>query len=300
MIKRIFQKLFSFNQEFLSKDNFKKVAFNFGEDLKNASRTKKSIDNLALFASYSLSPDRKSSGKPIKTLSKTMVLFFAQDDFYDNKKISYDRKKQVYDISAKIIRSDNDKRIRTIKGLPIFLHYWIDIRNDIKDSPKSLISIWQSEAIEMNTAMLEESRMNKQINYEEYMQIATRSIGAEFLWVTYFVIRKVPFKTILSLDRVFKEGAIIARLSNDLASYYRKKNKINALSITAKNHSDPVQYIKRQINLHFKDLEKEFNKVDLKKSELWIKPVITRSLMFLINFYERGDFDSFNLKKQVS
>ena len=261
----------------------------------NNGRTKKSIGNIAFFTwNY----NKKKIDKTFKITFLASVLLSLQDDILDNKKISLATKDNLCSNVFKLISNKRvDLNINTNDQINEVMKLW---RRTIKETKtyKNNYDVWQKVAQKTCTAMIKESqRSTKPITFKKYMVTATESIGAKFLWTTYFISKKVSTKTLLSLDKAFKEGAVVARLSNDLASYYRKKNKINAVTIIANKNSQPVQHTKKLMQIHMKKLEKELCNLKLKKSEVWIKEVIQHSVLFLVDFYEHGDFDKFNWKK---
>ena len=142
----------------------------------------------------------------------------------------------------------------------------------------------------MNKAMIEECNYNKSknqmISFEEYKERGSFSIGAIFIWTTYFILKKTPVNVLKKIKPVFLSGALIARLSNDILSYRKKKNKINAVNII-KGKKNPEKYILELIKKEKKVLDKNLKKLKIEK---WIKQTISRACEFLIEFYKKSDF----------
>lgn len=258
-------------------------------------RTKKSINNIAFFVwTY----NQEKMDKSFKIAFIASILLSAQDDILDNKSINQKEKNNLFSTVYQLILNNRWKSHNNIhKRFVAMVELWKQTIKKIKNNKNNFV-IWQIVAKNMHVAITEEAQKSKKnISFKNYMLIATESIGAKFIWTTYFISKKISTKTLLKLEKAFEHGAIVSRLSNDLASYYHKKNKINAITIIAQKNHEPVKYIKNLIRIHLKNLENELGNLQLKKSESWIKPVIWCSTIFLVNFYEHGDFDRLDWKK---
>ncbi len=278
-----------FNKEYLNyyKKQVEKFQKRFPNITNRNRRTGKSLKNICFFIwNYT----NRQKGKAFDLVFAASVLLSAQDDFLDNSRIDYQNKEKLYSICKDLLNGKNYNlaKIDTAQ-LRELISLWKIIIKKIKNScSQELYLYWKNTAEQMNEAMRKEVYLSKKqtVTFDSYMEKAIYSIGAIFIWTTYLAIKKVSISTLEKLEPVFLKGATIARFSNDISSYRKNKNKINAVSIT-KNQKNPEKYILNLIKKEKQKLNKSLNKL---KIETWIKEVIQSSISFLIEFYKKSDF----------
>jgi len=249
-------------------------------------RTGKALKNICFFIWYCT---KTTKNDPPNVIFKTLVLFFAQDDFCDNPQISYLTKQEFYSICDNLLEKKRYKVPNTYTlQFKEIIKLWREIVKEIGNFSPQLYSYWKKTAQQMNNAMRkEEYKPHGQIvPFDEYMRSAIYSIGAIFIWTTYFIIKKVPIEILKTLEPALLNGATIVRLSNDLASYRENKNKVNAVNIV-RDKKNPEKYISELIEKESQKLDEDLRKLNV---ENWIKQTIQRSTKFLIEFYKNTDF----------
>ncbi len=258
-----------------------KIKRTYPEITRPGRRTGKVLKNICFFIWYS------TEGKMDEIFSsifKVVMLLWAQDDFYDNPRISHESK-QAFHANCKNLFSG--KRIKIIKypeQTKELLSLWREIIGIMQNYRPRVFSYWQETAEQMNNAMNHEEYQseNCKISFNNYMQSAIYSVGAIFIWTTYFILKKVPLGRIKALEDILWRGALISRLSNDIASHAGSKNKINAVSVTHRMIRSSRGLILTLMKKEKKKLNNNLNKL---QTEIWIKKVLRRSVEFLIKFY---------------
>lgn len=248
-------------------------------------RTGRSLKNICFFTwSYA----KEEDDEIINLLLKSSVLLSAQDDFYDNPKISDDKKREFYNVCENIIKERQYKATNKIRQFKELILLWEEVIRETNKAPFHLYSYWQKKAINMNQAMVVENQILREKNttFNEYMNVSVNSVGIMFIWATYLLKKNISKTELRKINPTLFIGAKVTRLSNDLASYRRTKKELNAVTIINKKY--PIKYI---IKLNKKEQNK-FNK-DLSKITIdnHIKQTIKNSVNFLVNFYKISDFD---------
>ena len=121
------------------------------------------------------------------------------------------------------------------------------------------------------------------LTFDEYLKVATDSVGIMFVWASYFVVRNISDQTLQAADSVLVLGAQVARLSNDIASHRKKKKEINAVTLLGSRQQAVDLMKQKQAEFH--------EKLAALALETGIKQVIKNSVDFLVSFYQVADFD---------
>lgn len=248
-------------------------------------RTGKALKNICFFIWHYA---KDESDEIIDLLLRVSVLISAQDDFYDNLQVGDKQKIDFYSSSEKIIegrRMTNHKSKQCIELLKL----WKEIASEVAVAPHYLYSYWQKKATELNKAMIIENNIlrQKDITFHDYMENSVYSIGMMFLWASYLAKKDISRVIIGKIDPTLFIGAKIARLSNDVASYRRKKNKINAITTVA-NEKNPRLYILKLIEKEHNEFNEALSSLQVENT---IKDVFKESINFLASFYKKSDFD---------
>lgn len=192
-------------------------------------RTARALRNICFFVwCYTRHDDKQL----IPAMFNASVLLSAQDDYYDNPRISIRHKEAFratanHGISTGAFRSVPGKTRQTRELLSL----WSAVVQSIQSASPLVVSYWKEKACALNDAMATENRIARQtdLGFHEYMRTAVHSIGMIFVWSTYLAHKGVPVSTLREIDPALLVGARIARLSNDIASYRQRKNKMNAV-----------------------------------------------------------------------
>ncbi|MCK4781354.1 hypothetical protein KAS79_00295 [Candidatus Parcubacteria bacterium] len=286
-----------FDKEYLN--YYKKQVVEFQKkypDITNKNRrTGKSLKNICFFIWHYTDGEK---GKVFDLLFDTSVLLSAQDDFLDNPQIDYQNKEKFHSVCKDLLNGKNCNltKIDTAQ-LQELISLWKTIIKKIKNSSsRGVYLYWKKTAEQMNEAMKKEVYLskNQRVAFDDYIKKAVYSIGAIFIWTTYLIIKKAPISTLEKLKPIFLRGAIIARFSNDICSYRKNKNKINAVNIIM-NKKNSEKYILGLIRKEKQKLNKDLEGLQIEK---WIKQAIQRSTDFLIEFYKNSDFTKTFSKKE--
>jgi hypothetical protein len=249
-------------------------------------RTGKALKNICFFI-WNYAKDESS--EVVDLLFKSSVLLSAQDDFCDSLNIADSVKNKFYTTCERTINGETVDLSDESQQFVELVKLWEEINQEVRKSPPYLYEHWKKESIKLNVAMMEEGQIlrKKEISLDDYIKVAVNSIGITFIWANYFTKKDISEEELEEIKPVLALGARVVRLSNDIASYRRKKNKINVVTII-KGVKSPQKYI---LNL----MEKEHNKFnkDLLKTEIGneLKQVIKKSVDFLESFYRTSDFD---------
>lgn len=250
-------------------------------------RTGRALRNICFFVwFYTRTGDREF----IPTMLNASVLLSAQDDFYDNPRIPSVQKEAFCSAINHSIRTcafhsatDNSRQVRELTSL------WSVVARPIQRASPPVHRYWNEKACQLNEAMTAENRAIRRagISFDEYMQTAVHSIGMAFVWSTYLVHKNVPISTIRDMHAILLQGARIARLSNDIASYRQGKNKRNAVILLGGGGSAE----RRIIQLMAQESRMFQKYLDALGVAPGVKRVMLRSTEFLKAFYQRSDFD---------
>lgn len=250
-------------------------------------RTARALRNICFFVWWYTGA---GESQLIPVLFNASVLLSAQDDYYDNPRIRSSQKETFRAATNHAIRTGSFQsvpgRSRQTREL---MSLWSDVARSIRAAPPSLQSYWQEKACQLNDAMARENRAARRtdLGIDEYMHTAIHSIGIVFVWATYLVHKGVPLKTLRDMDPALLLGAEIVRLSNDIASYRRRKNKRNAVTMLGGERAAERSVI--QLITERSDLFRE--RIDELPVGPDVKRVMLRSTSFLTEFYQRSDFD---------
>lgn len=250
-------------------------------------RTARALRNICFFV-WSYTGDGDSRLIPV--LFNASVLLSAQDDYYDNPRIRSSQKETFHAATNHAIRTGSFQSVPgSSRQTRELMSLWSDVARSIRAAPPSLQSYWKEKACQLNDAMARESRAARRtdLGIDEYMHTAIHSIGMVFVWATYFVHKGVPLKTLRDMGPALLLGAEIVRLSNDIASYRRRKNKKNAVTMLGGERAAERRVI--QLITERSDLFRE--RIDELPVGQDVKRVMLCSTSFLTEFYQRSDFD---------
>ncbi len=249
-------------------------------------RTGRALKNICFFIWYYA---KEEDNAMIDLLLKASVLLVAQDDFYDSLNISNGKKKEFYSVCVNVIKGGKYNLDNETQQFMELVNLWKEINQEVKNASSYLYAYWKNKSLELNDAMLRENDIirQKNVTFNEYIKVSTNSVGIIFIWATYFTKKNISNVELKKIDPTLFIGAEISRLSNDIASYRRKKNRINAISVV-KNNKSPKKYI---LNLIKKEHIKFNNSLSKVKIENEVKQVIKKSVDFLEMFYKTSDFD---------
>ena len=258
----------------------------YPEITKQGRRTGRALTNICFFV-WCCSHDRDRNLIP--TLFRAAALLSAQDDYYDNPRISAAQKESFCRATNQALRTNfvqpafgRSLQLRELTSL------WSDVAESIPRSAPQVRSYWIEKACELNDAMAAENRAVRRatITYEGYMGTAIHSIGMVFVWATYLAHKNLPVTTLRRMDPVLLHGATIVRLSNDLASYRQRKNKENAVTLVG--GPSPRVRILRLVVQESRAFRKCVMALDVEPD---VRAMLLRSTAFLREFYQRSDFD---------
>ena len=258
----------------------------YPEITKQGRRTGRALRNICFFVWCCARNDDRNL---IPTLFRAAVLLSAQDDFYDNPRISAAQKESFCTATNDALRSNSVQpalaRSRQLRELTAL---WSDIAETIPRSAPQVRSYWIEKACELNDAMAAENRAVRRATttYEAYMNTAIHSIGMVFIWATYLAHKHVPVTTLREMEPILLQGARIVRWSNDLASYRQHKNKDNAVALVGGN--SPAVRILRLVVQESRAFRECVEALDV---GLDVRTMLQCSTDFLREFYQRSDFD---------
>jgi hypothetical protein len=258
----------------------------YPEITKPGRRTGRTLRNVCFFVwCWARDGDREL----IPTLFRASVLLSAQDDFYDNPRISAAQKESFCTATNHALRTNSfQPAFERSLQLGELTSLWADVAETIPRSAPQVRSYWIEKACQLNDAMAAENRAVRRatITYEGYMSTAIHSIGAVFIWATYLAHKHVAVTTLREMDPVLLQGARIVRLSNDIASCRQQRNKKNAVTLVG--GSSPGFRILRLIVQESRAFRQSVEALDVGPD---VRGVLVRSSDFLREFYRRSDFD---------
>jgi len=258
----------------------------YPEIAKQGRRTGRALRNICFFVWCC---GRNDDRNLIPTLFSAAVLLSAQDDYYDNPRISAAQKESFCTAINDFLRSnavqpalEGSPQLRELATL------WSDIAGTIPRSAPQVRSYWIEKACELNDAMAAENRAVRRatLTYEGYMNTAIHSIGMVFVWATYLAHKHVPVTTLREMDPVLLQGARIVRLSNDVASCRQHRNSVNA--VTLAGGSSPNVRILRLVVLESRAFRQGVEALDVGPD---VRGLLLCTTDFLREFYQRSDFD---------
>lgn len=272
------------NTNYYSKkiDDLKKK---YPEITKQSRRTGKALKNICFFIWYYA---KEENDQIVDLLFKASVLLSAQDDFFDNPQISEDRKKEFrYALENVIEDKSHSLEIQHPQPQEL-IALWKEVVHEMKKASPQLYSHWKNKVHKLNKAMENEIYLmkKKEIDFDEYMKIATDSIGVIFILTTYLVKKSTSRSILRELEPYLLLGAHIARLSNDIASWRENKNRVNAVSII-REKKDPKKYIAGLITRAQQKLNRGLQQLKIQSE---IRQTIQRFTKFLVEFYKTSDF----------
>lgn len=259
----------------------------YPEITKRGRRTGRALRNICFIVWCAC---RHGDRKRIPTLFRAAVLLSAQDDYYDNARISAAQKDSFCAAINHALRTDSfrhdTERSAQLRDLTSL---WSYVAGTIPRSAPRVRSYWIETACQLNDAMAEENRSVRRratITYEAYMRTAIQSIGMVFIWATYLAHEHVPMTTIREMGPILLEGATVVRLSNDIASYRQTKNSENALTLVGGR--SPRARIGRLVIQRSRAFRQRVEALDVGPG---VRGVMLHSMSFLREFYQRFDFD---------
>lgn len=263
------------------------LKMSYPEITRKGRRTARALRNICFFVwCYTRYGDKQL----IPVLFKASVLLSAQDDYYDNPRIS-SRQKEAF--RAATNQSIGTGSVQWAPGTNRqtgeLISLWLDVARPIHDASPPVQTYWKEKARDLNDAMVAENRAARlgELGFDEYMRTAVHSIGMVFLWSTYLVHKGVPPGTLRDMDVALLLGAKVVRLSNDIASYRQSKNKKNAVTLLGGGRA-----AERHVNhLIAQESDRFRESIDEVLVEPDVKRVLWRSMSFLTEFYQRSDFD---------
>jgi hypothetical protein len=258
----------------------------YPEITKRGRRTGRALRNICFFVWCSCRDDDQ---KLIPTLFRAAVLLSAQDDYYDNPRISTARKESFCSAINHALRTNSfgggverTPQFRELTGL------WSYVAGTIPRRAPQVRSHWIETACQLNDAMAAENRGVRRatITYDEYMGTAVRSIGMLFFWSTYLAHEHVPMATLREMAPVLLKGSRVVRLSNDLASYRQGRKTENAVTLVGGR--TPGARILRRVAQESRAFRQCVEALDVGPH---VRGVLLNSMDFLREFYKRSDFD---------
>ena len=257
----------------------------YPEITKPGRRTGRTLRNVCFFVWCCA---RDSDRELIPTLFRASVLLSAQDDYYDNPRISAAQKESFCTATNHALRTNTvQPAFERSLQLGELTSLWSDIAGTIPRSAPQVRSHWIEKACQLNDAMAAENRALRRatITYEGYMSTAIHSIGMVFIWATYLAHKHVAVTTLREMDPVLLQGARIVRLSNDIASCRQKRNTKNAVTLVG--GSSPGFRILRLVAQDSRAFRQCVEALDVGPD---VRGVLLRSMVFLREFYQRFDF----------
>ena len=262
----------------------------YPEITKSGRRTGRALRNICFIVWCSF---REGNRELIPTLFRVAVLLSAQDDFYDNPRIATEQKESFCSATNHALRKDGgrwamgDGRWPRSPQLRDLSSLWSYVARTIPRNASQARSFWIETACQLNDAMAAENRSLRRetSSYEEYMRTAVHSIGMVFIWATYLAHEQLPLTTLREVAPVLVQGARVVRLSNDIASYRQRKNKLNALNLTRGRH--PETRIRRLVMRETRSFRQRIEALNIAPQ---VRDILLHSMDFLRDFYLRSDF----------
>lgn len=258
----------------------------YPEITKPGRRTGRTLRNVCFFVWCWAGDDDREL---IPTLFRASVLLSAQDDYYDNPRISAAQKESFCRATNHALRTNSfQPPFERSLQLGELTSLWADIAETIPRGAPQVRSYWIEKACQLNDAMAAENRAVRRatITYEGYMSTAIHSIGAVFIWATYLAHKHVAVTTLRKMDPVLLQGARIVRLSNDLASYRQQRKRKGAVTLVG--GSNPEARISRLVVQESSAFRQCVEALDVGPN---VRGVLLRSMDFSREFYQRSDFD---------
>ena len=236
---------------------------------------------------------REGDRKLIPTLFRVAVLLSAQDDYYDNPRIATEQKESFCSEINDVLRTSSpiahrpSPIVRRSRQLRDLSSLWSYVARTIPRGTTERRSFWMETACQLNDAMAAENRSLRRdtISYEEYMRTAVHSIGMIFIWATYLAHEQLPLAALRGCAPVLLQGARVVRLSNDMASYRQRKNKLNALNLMG--GGDPEARTRRLVMRESRAFRQRVEALNVGPH---VRGVLLHSMNFLRDFYLRSDF----------
>ncbi len=264
----------------------KDIKSKYPETLKKNKRTEKALKNICFFI-WMWTKEEKN--ETVDLTLKASILLSAQDNFFDNSRISNHQKREFCSTCKSVIQGDKYEIIDTNLQFKELIMFWEEITEEAEKAPPYLYSYWQEKAQKLSEAMEEENHILKRRKapLDEYMKMAIESSGIMFVWATYFTRKNISKKALLEIKPILPIGAKIVRLSNDLVGYRKNKDAINAVNIIAGYEKFPMRHVLNIIKKDLKEFDKRLKKIKIKDNT---KKNIQSSLNFLVAFYRVSDF----------
>jgi hypothetical protein len=259
---------------------------NYPEITKPGRRTGRALRNICFFVWCCCRDDER---RLIPTLFCSAVLLSAQDDYYDNPRISAARKDSLCSAINQALRTDSFGRdVEPSLQCRDLIALWSHVAGTIPRGATAVRSLWIETACQLNDAMAAENRALRRatITYEDYMRTAIQSIGMVFIWTTYLAHEHVPMIALRDMAPVLAQGARVVRWSNDIASCRQRRNKVNA--VTLLGGGSPSFRILRLVVQEAQAFRQSVEALDVAPR---IRGVLLHSMDFLREFYQRTDFD---------
>ena len=225
----------------------------------------------------------------IPTLFRAAVLLWAQDDYYDNPRISAAEKDSFCAATNHALRTNSFPHAPELSvQLGELTSLWADVAETIPRSAPQVRSYWIEKACRLSDAMAAENRAVRKatITYEGYMSEAIHSIGMVFIWATYLAHKGVAVTTLREMDPVLLKGATIVRLSNDMEACRQQRKTKNAVTLVG--GSSPGFRILRLIAQEGRAFRQRVEALHVPPD---VRRVLLRSMKFFQQFYQRSDFD---------
>jgi hypothetical protein len=258
----------------------------YPEVTKPGRRTGRTLRNLCFFVWCCA---REDDPALIPTLFRTAVLLWAQDDYYDNRRISAAEKDSFCTATNHALRTNSFQSVFAPSlQLGELTSLWADIADTIPRTAPEVRSYWIEKACQLNDAMAAENRAVRRATmaYDGYMSVAIHSIGMVFIWATYLTHKDVAVTALREMEPVLLQGARIVRLSNDIASYRQQKNTKNAVTLVG--GSSPRVRVLRLIVNESHAFRQSVEALDVGAD---VRRVLLRSMEFFQEFYQRSDVD---------
>lgn len=257
------------------------LASKFPKIINPHTRTGRSLENIYFFIWYSVS-SKNESQQVIEILVKNAILLSAQDNFFDNQKISRGEKEKFRNHIKSLLTEGKKSKWQYENELAneVF-NIWTYILNDLKTTFAKGFDLWCAEGFKLTESMyIEQTILRKKVPYQEYLNTSTITSGVIFIWSTYLTLKKISADRI-SIRPILEQGGRVVRIANDYLALH-KGRKLNSLE----------GWDKENLVLLLGKNEKIFyNKLNQSDLPDEVKNFFQRFIEFLVIFYLFSDFD---------
>ncbi|MBU4368497.1 class 1 isoprenoid biosynthesis enzyme [Patescibacteria group bacterium] len=253
---------------------------------KKETRTFKTSENIA-FLVWLMSENNKKFKSAHFFLAA--LLLSAQDDFMDNVNIPQKEKVLYIREANRVINGFQDKKFKknNIKNKTVaeLLDLWQLLNKSIKKSCNDtmVFNYWRLLSKNLNNAMIEEIKIiDKKTSLKNYLSIASKSIGASFILVSYLASSGITYELLEKLKKSFKYLNNAVRIINDIKTH-NQDFKIDAVTILEKK-SNGLKILENIISYNLNKAERELLSAGTKK-EKGFKKIVLTAARSMVSFY---------------